>query len=204
MNILDRVSKVFAVLFLIFVNFLVSNAQPDSIYRVRAGTRIMLSMDSEISSKVASVNDTFTAKISKPLLLRDAVVLPVGTVIEGRVVRVSSAKFGRRNGKLEIRFETMRFSDSQQRRIEGLLVNELKTVSSSTADVLTVFGGTALGAVLGAASGKQSGTLIGAGAGAGVGTGVLVLRKGKDVYIRTNEEFEIELKSDVSLPVSEY
>lgn len=204
MNILSRVSKVFAVPTLIFLNFLAVNGQSESIYKVPAGTRLMLSMDSEISSKVAAINDTFTATVSKPLLLRDSIVLPVGTVIEGRVIKVSSAKAGGKNGKMQVRFETMRFADNQRRRIDGLLVSELKAGPSKAVALLSIVGGTAAGAILGAASKVESGTLIGAGIGAGMGTGIALLRKGKDVYIRTDEEFEIELKSDLSLPVSEY
>jgi len=46
--------------------------------------------------------------------------------------------------------------------------------------------------------------LIGAGIGGGVGTAVALLRKGKDVRIRKGEEFEIELRKEVMLPVLDY
>ncbi len=201
MNFFARVAKVFAVFVLLFVNL---SAQPDSIYRLPAGTKILLSMDAGISSKVSSVNDTFTTTVSKPLSVRDSIVLPAGTVIEGRVTKVSGADFGGKNGRMQVRFENIRFADNRKRAIDGLLVNELKAASSRTRDMFTVFGGTALGAIFGAASKVQNGALIGAGIGAGTGTGIAVLRKGKEVFIRTNEEFEIELKSEVSLPASDY
>jgi hypothetical protein len=204
MNILSRVSKVFAVPFLIFLNFVAVIGQTEQIYKVPAGTRLHLSMDLELSSKVAAVNDTFTATVAKPLVLSDSVVLPVGTVIEGRVTHVSSADIGGKNGQLQVRFETMRFADNQRRRIEGLLVRELKARASRTSALLSIVGGTAAGAILGAASKVDNGALLGAGIGAGAGTSIAFLRKGKDVYIRTDEEFEIELKSDVTLPINEY
>lgn len=204
MNILSRIPKVFAVPSLIFLNFLAVSGQPESIYKVPAGTRLQLSMDSEISSKVAAVNDTFTATVAKPLVVSDSVVLPVGTVIEGRVIDVTSAAIGGRNGQMQVRFETMRFADNQRRRIEGLLVRKLQAGSSRTAALISIIGGTAAGAIVGAASKAENGALLGAGIGAGTGTSIAFLRKGKDVYIRTDEEFEIELKSDVTLPISEY
>ena len=179
-------------------------AQPDSIYRLPAGTKIRLSMDSGISSKVSAVNDTFTTTVSKPLSVRDSVVLPVGTVIEGRVTKVSSAASGGKNGRMQVRFETIRFADNRKRSIDAFLVNDLKAASSRTTDLFTVFGGTALGAIFGAVSKVDNGALIGAGIGAGTGTGMAVLRKGKDVFIRTKQEFEIELKSEVTLPASDY
>ena len=204
MDFFACVTKVFAVSFLFFVNFSLVVAQSDSVYRLPAGTKILLSMDSGISSKVSAVNDTFTTTVSKPLSVRDSVVLPIGTVIEGRVTKVSSAESGGKNGRMQVRFETIRFADNRKRSIDALLVNELKAASSRTTNLFTVFGGTALGAVLGAVSKVENGALIGAGIGAGTGTGIAVLRKGKEVFIRTKEEFEIELKSEVTLPVSDY
>jgi hypothetical protein len=134
----------------------------------------------------------------------NAVILSAGTVIEGRVSKVSSAGVGGKNGQMQLRFETIRFANSLKREIDGSLVKELKAASTRTTDLFAVLGGTAAGAILGAVSKVDNGALIGAGIGAGAGTGLAVLRKGKDVYIRTNEEFEIELKSEVTLPVSGY
>jgi hypothetical protein len=161
-------------------------------------------MDNEINSKVSSENDTFTVKISEPLKVRESVVLPIGTIIEGRITKVKRAALGGKSGSLEVSFETLRSPDGAKQKIEGVLVNRLNAESSSTTTALTIVGGTALGAIVGAASKAQSGALIGAGIGAGAGTSIAFLRKGKDVRIKTDEEFEIELTKNVSLPVRDY
>jgi len=204
MNFFVIETKIFAFLFLIFVNSLFVGAQSDSIFRLPAGTKIRLSMDSEISSKVSVANDTFTTTVAEPLSIRESIVLPTGTVIEGRIMKVAGAGFGGRDGKMQLRFETIRFSNNQKREIDGHLVSELGAASSQTGNIFAVLGGTALGAIIGSVSKSNNGLLIGAGIGAGAGTGVAVLRKGKDVRIRTDEEFEIELKQEVTLPVSDY
>jgi len=204
MNFYVVFAKVFAVLYLIFANFGSVNAQSDSIYRLPAGTRIHLRMDSEISSKISSVNDTFTATVTRPLFIRVAVVLPAGTILEGRIVKVLSAAMGGQNGQMEVRFETISLDNNRKREIDGRLITELRAASAQTFNVLSILSGTALGAVAGAVSKADKGTLIGAGIGAGVGTGIAVFRKGKDVRIRTDEEFEIELKQEVVLPVRDY
>ena len=179
-------------------------AQPDSIYRLPAGTRIKLKMDAEINSKVSSINDTFIARISEPVLNRESVVLPVGTIVEGRVVAVSPAAYRGRNGHLELRFETIRFGDEVERAILGELVNPLDKPANGKATGLTILGGTAIGGAIGAASGEGTNALLGAGIGAGAGTAIAFLRKGKQARIRTGEEFEIVLKRDVTLPVSDF
>lgn len=200
MKRLQATAKIF---FLFFVFSIALEAQ--SIYELPAGTRIRVRMDNEINSKVSSVDDTFTMKIAEPVIVREIIVLPVGTVIEGRVTRVTTAASGGKDGEMEVKFETLLLTDGARRRIEGVLVNPLKAEKSSPAvNVLTIAGGAALGAIVGAVSGADNGALIGAGIGAGAGTGAVYLRKGRDVRIKADEKFEIELTKNVILPVQDF
>jgi len=205
MNIWFKTAKVFALFFLIFVNLISINAQADSIYQLQAGTMLRLEMDNEINSKIASVNDTFTATIAEPLIKRETVVLPIGTVVEGRITKVRRASFGGKPGILEVSFQTIRLADGTKREIEGVLVKELEAESSKTANTLTIFGGTAIGGIVGAAAAKSaSGALIGAGIGTGAGLGTYFFRKGKNLSIKADEKFEIKLTKTVNLPVQDY
>lgn len=161
-------------------------------------------METEINSKVSGVNDTFITRIAQPVVIRDAMVLPVGTIIEGRVTKVERAAVGGQGGKLEVRFENLRFANGVKRNIEGKLINPLKAESIQKTSILTLIGGTTVGALFGAASRKENGALVGAGVGVGIGAGAAYLRKGKDVRIKTDEEFEIELEKEVVVPVLDY
>lgn len=202
MNFWQTKTKVFALIILIFAGFSSNHAQ-NSIYQLQPGTKIALRMDNEINSKVSSVNDTFTATIVKPVLAREAAVLLPGTVIEGRITKIERAAAGQ-SGRMELKFESLRFADGNKREIDGVLVNELKTGSNAKSNAITIIGTTALGAVFGAFSKTGSGAAIGAGIGAGAGTGIALLRKGKEARIKSDEEFEIELKKEVILPVRDY
>jgi hypothetical protein len=203
MNLCRQTTKVFAFIFLFFASFLPVRSQ-DSIYQLEPGTKIRVAMDNEINSEVAGVNDTFTTTVTEPVRVRETIVLPAGTVIEGRVTNVEPAAGGGKSGKLSVKFETIRFENGEKREIDGVLVNELKAISSQRTSILAVIGGTALGALIGAVSKTENGALIGAGIGAGAGTGVALARKGKNVRIRTDEKFEIELTKQVTLPVPDY
>lgn len=203
MNFWLKKTEVFALILLLFVSFSVIKAQ-NSIYQLPSGTKIRLRMETEINSKVSGVNDTFITRIAQPVVVRDAMVLPAGTIIEGRVTRVEPAAVGGQSGKLEVRFENLRFADGVKRNIEGKLITPLKPESTQKTSVLTLIGGTTVGALFGAASRKENGALIGAGVGAGIGAGAVFLRKGKDVRIKTDEEFEIELEKEVVVPVLDY
>ena len=206
MNLRFMKTEIFALFLLLFVSFISIAAQTNSsIYQLQAGTLIRVQMDNEINSRVASVNDTFTATIAAPVTQRESVVLPVGIVIEGRITKVKRAASGGKNGSLEVSFETMRLANGVQQRIEGVLVKRLKAESHSPAtSVLTVLGGTAIGGLIGAVSKVENGALLGASVGAGAGTGVAFLRKGNDVGIKADEEFEIRLTKNIVLPVEDF
>lgn len=203
MNIWFLKTKIFAYFILLFVSFSVIKAQ-DSIYELPSGTKMRLKMDNEINSKVSSVNDTFTATLIKPLIVRETTVLPVGTIVEGRVVKVERAAGGGGSGSLAVKFETIKLTGGAKREIDGDLTNVLKAEKSTKFNVLTIIGGAGIGAIIGAVFKSGSGAGIGAAAGAGAGTIVALVRKGRDVRIKTGEEFEIELKKNVTLPVLDY
>ena len=189
---------------LIFGNSILTRAQDDSIYRLPAGTRIHLKMDVELSSKVASPDDTFIASVSRPVMRRNVLVLPVGTLLEGRVLSVSPASSGAQDGKLEVRFETIKLDGMPHGAIDGRLIDHPSVSSSSRPTVFGILGGIAAGALIGGAAKGGTGALIGAGIGAGVGTGIGLARRGKESRILKDEEFQIELKKEVVLPVKDY
>jgi hypothetical protein len=196
--------RMFLPIALLFADPAVIAAQDDSIYRLPAGTRITVRMDVEINSRVASVGDTFTATVARSVVNRNVVVLPIGTAIEGRVAGVSHAGGAGSAGRLDLVFDKLRLSSESVRNIDGRLVDPLKAPSPRTGNVLSIIGGTVIGAVFGAITRSSTGPLIGAGIGAGAGTGIALARKGRDVRIRADEEFEIILKKEVILPVLDY
>jgi hypothetical protein len=202
MKVWFKTAKIFAFVILIFANYI--SAQTDSIYQLQTGTILRVEMDNEINSGVAGVNDTFTATLSSPVVNRETMVLPIGTIFEGRVTKVRRAAFGGKSGILEVSFQKMKMADGSKRDIEGVLVKELKAESSTATNALTILGGTAIGGIIGAVAKQGGGALIGAGIGAGAGTGAFYLRKGKELSIKADEEFEIKLTKTVNLPVQDY
>lgn len=201
MNTRFMKTEIFAFFILIFASYISTNAQ--NLNEIPAETLLRVRMDNEINSRFAGVNDTFTATLPQPLRINETIFLPAGTVVEGRITRVKRAAAGR-NGSLKMAFETLRLANGEKRSMSGVLVNELTAESSTRTNVLTILGGTALGTIAGAVSKADNGWLIGAGLGGAAGTGIALLRKGKDVGIKADEEFEIKLTRAVSLPVQDF
>lgn len=191
---------------LFFLNPVILIAQPESsnINELKSGTKILVQMDNEINSKASSLNDTFTVTVAEPVTVRDVVILPIGATIEGRITKAKQASTGGENGNLEVIFETLTLENGVKRKIEAILVNDLKAESSQTGKLLTILGGTALGGIIGAVTKVENGALIGAGIGAGAGTGTALLQKGKNVRIKADEKFEIVLTKSVTLPAEDF
>lgn len=203
MNRFAIITRLTIFLILIFANSNFSSGQTDSIYRLPVGTRIYVKLDAEINSTVSSVNDTFIAMVSRPVKIRGAVMVPEGTKIEGRVAAVTTAGPAGREGALDVVFETLKISN-EMRRLDGVKVLPMTARSNRTFNLLSILGGAVIGTVIGTASNSKGGILVGTAVGAGAGTGVALLRKGNDVRIKKGEEFEIELKKEVVLPVLDY
>jgi hypothetical protein len=195
-------TKVFA-LFLLIFSFAAGAPAQESIYRLETGTKLRVRLDTEINSRVSSVNDTFLTKTVRDVVVRDTVVLPAGTVIEGRVAVAEPAGYSGKGGRLAVVFESMRIG-AETRAIEAVPVRELKAARSGLFGWIAVVGSTAAGALIGAVSGAENGALIGAGIGAGVGSGAAIAKKGKEIRLKTDEEFEIVLQKPVLLPVRDF
>lgn len=192
--------KKLTVIFALLTTLFFVNSVTAQIGELKSGTKIRVQMDNEINSEVSSVDDTFTVVVAEPVKVRDVVVLPIGATIEGRITKARRASTGRKNGNLEVVFETLKLESGQKRKIEAVLVKKLKVKTSNTGKILTILGGTALGSIIGAVSNVDNGALIGAGIGAGAGTGTTLLQKGKDVRIKADEKFDIKLTKSVTLP----
>lgn len=203
---MNRLPRVITLLFpavLIFVNSYFVVAQRESPYRLPAGTRIKLKMASEIDSMSASVGDTFVARLDAPIVNRSVAVLAAGTEFEGRITTVKRAGPAGRDARIEFVIEQMIVRGGNRRSIEAATITQFRPRSSRTVTALSIIGGTAVGALIGYAADPGVGALIGAGIGAGVGTGAAIASKGKQLRIKEDQEFEIELKQDLILPLLE-
>ncbi len=202
----DSTKILICILILIFVNPALLSGQTggnpngESIYLLKAGTRILVRMDNGINSKSAGIDDTFTAQVSEPVIVGETAVLPAGSEVEGRVIRATPAGKAGKGGNLEVKFESLRLTGGIKREIDAVLVKKLTARSSRPRNILTVITGTAVGALLGTLIKGSDGVIVGSVIGAGAGTGVVLGGNGNEVGFRADEEFAIELTKSVTLP----
>jgi hypothetical protein len=138
------------------------------------------------------------------LIIRGTEVLPEGATIEGKIISVLPASPGNKDGSFELEFGTLQLKNKSKLVIDASWIDERSKPKSSFFKSVAILSGTVVGAVLGGVVGKGRGAIIGAGVGAGIGTGTAFLKKGNEIRIKANEEFDIRLNKEVTLPVKDF
>lgn len=183
-------------------------------YNVAAGQVLQVRMNEQISSETARIGDRFTTTLMVPVYSRGMEVIPAGSIITGRVIKVKRAQRRSKAGWIEVAFVSLELPNGMTRAINGSLTaleNETATFDeegqvtgrgSTRRNVVFIGGGAATGALIGAIAGGGKGAGIGAGIGAGLGVAGAYFSKGKEAVVRPGTEFGIILNQSVTLPAS--
>lgn len=160
-----------------------------------------LRMNQTLSSENSHVGDRFTSTVITPVYASGVEVVPAGSVVQGRVTSVKSARTRGREGQVAVAFDSLVLPDGKKVPIEGALTelqddrsatvdaeNEVSGRSSDKRNVAYIGGGTAGGALLGGIIGGGKGAGIGAAIGAGAGIAGVLLTKGHEAELRSGTE----------------
>jgi len=185
---------------------------------VPAGTQVLLQLKSPIDTKSARVGDGVYCQSTFPVTIDNAVVIPAGTYVKGRITRVQRP--GRVKGRAEIlfNFNSMIFPNGYTVDLPGTLQNEPGATNSTVADeegtvrangqkgkdagtvAKTAGSGAAIGAIT---SGGVRGAGIGAGVGGVVGLATVLLTRGQDVRIEPGASFKMLLQLPLTVDVAQ-
>lgn len=141
------------------------------------GTVIRVRLLEELSTALNQRGDTFRSRVASDVLENGTVLIPAGSEIDGRVVRVSSGRLGE-GGSMDLRPETVTLPDGTRYQMyamisgtpgshtrvgaEGTIRPGSQLKHDSILYGAGVGSGAAVGAVLGGPVGALAGTLIGA------------------------------------------
>jgi hypothetical protein len=149
---------------------------------VPAGTALMVRLDTTLATFSNRVGDPFQGKISQPVVVNGATVIPAGSTVEGRVTKVSEPR--RISGRPTIGllpeavvlpggeryFLDATLTDTNIRGTDVNQEGQFKGLSHDRRDTLEAGGGTAGGMLIGGLVGGGPGVLIGGAIGAGAST----------------------------------
>jgi len=188
---------------------------------VPVGTKVPLALKQAISSKSAREGDPVYAQTNFPVVLNDRILIPSGTYVQGKIMRVQRG--GRIKGRAEIlmHFTTLIFPNGYTVLLPGALesvpgaektkmkdqegtIQQDSQKGKDAGQIATAAGEAAEGgAIIGAvASRSTGGTLAGAGAGAVLGTAIAMLSRGNDVRLEQGTAVEMVIQREVTLDAS--
>lgn len=200
------------------VIFAQNNAAPSSqieneTVTVPAGTKVMLALIHPISTKSARVGDGVYLKTTFPVVMKDFIVIPPGTYVQGEITAVERHIRVKGRAQLRFRFTTFIFPNGYTVSMPGALrdVPGMETGSMKDKEGTIQANGdkahqaanvgevAATGAVVGAAADGLKGVGIGGGAGAVAGLAVALLTHGPDVRLETGTAVEMVLQRGLVL-----
>jgi type IV secretion system protein VirB10 len=163
---------------------------------VPIGTRVLLSLINEVSTKHAKEGDRVYLRTDVPVAVNGWVVIPRGSDVAGTITRTKPAGKVSGKGELFLRFDSLILPNGVSRDFHARPPGSEGQVpgNGKSADGRTVMMGTGIGAGVGAMTRGLPGAAVGGGAGALAG---VLLSRNQDVVLRAGTHLEMVLDRDL-------
>jgi hypothetical protein len=184
---------------------------PERSGELREGTLLKTKMINTLSTESTVTGSRFTAEVTEPIERNGRVIIPVGSILEGRVTEVHGGKRISGGALLHLETSNVTLPDGTHYIVHAQLIdtgnsNEFKVTDEGTLkkkdhakETLAVMGGvTGAGAVSGAMMGGGVGAIVGAGVGAGVST-VIWLKQDRQATLPKDAQLIFSLTTPMIL-----
>jgi len=174
--------------------------------RLGAGTTMDIAATDTISSRTAKVGDAFTARVVEDVKnAAGKVVIPAGSVVNGKIADVKPAPNPRTPGTLTLNVASITVRGTSY-AIEAS-VDSLETIHKgrgvTSGDAAKVGAGAVAGAVLGRVlGGNKKGTIIGGVVGAAAGAAAANQSKDSDIVLPAGAHIIIRLTKELAVAAS--
>jgi hypothetical protein len=166
---------------------------------VPLGTVLRLRFSETVSSRYSAVGDSFRTTVEEDVRVADAVAIPAGSVIVGRVTEAHQPRSVGGRARLSLDFSALELPSGESESIDAVFARRGK--SENLEDAAIIAGSTLGGVVLGEAVDKGEGGVIGGILG-GIGGAVAASRsRAKPVEIPAGKLVDVELVHAVTLEV---
>ncbi|MBZ5582940.1 MAG: hypothetical protein LAQ30_12215 [Acidobacteriia bacterium] len=163
---------------------------------VPTGTRVLLQLIGQISTKHAREGDRVYLRTAAPVAVDGRVVIPRGSDVAGTITRTKPAGKVSGKGELFLRFDSLTLPNGVSRDFHARPPGEEGQVQGDgkSADGKTVLLGTGMGASIGAITRGLPGAVVGGGIGALAG---VLLSRNQDVVLPSGTHVEMVLDRDL-------
>jgi hypothetical protein len=164
---------------------------------VPAGTSLVVRMGNSITSKTATVGDTFTGSLAHSVAVGGVVAIPAGAGVSGTVVDAKSPGKFKGEGILSIALTAVNVGGAPVSIQSSTYTQIVKGKGKRTA--VAVGGGTGAGALIGGLAGGGKGALIGGLVGAGAGTAGAAFTGNKELVIPAESAVTFKLGNSITV-----
>jgi hypothetical protein len=180
---------------------------------VPAGTALMVKLETTLATFSNKAGDPFRGTLTQAVMLNGKMVIPAGTVVEGRVTKVAEPRRIAGKPTIGIMPEALILPSGERFFLDATLVDtniagtdvnqegEFKGLGHDRRDQLETGGGAAGGMLIGGLIGGPPGIVIGGVVGAG-STGVHWLSKHRSATLPAGTELTLELNRPLAMNVS--
>ncbi|MGC9157606.1 MAG: hypothetical protein ACP5FH_01355 [Terracidiphilus sp.] len=170
---------------------------PPAVVDLPAGTRIRVSLDEELGSKISQTGDSFRATVADAVLVNGHTVIPSGSRAQGVVV--DAKPLGRFKGEARLQLRLDRVQTKWG--IYPVSTTSIDRVESGKGRRSAEFigGGGGGGALIGALAGGGKGALIGGLLGAGAGTAGSAFTGNKQIDLPSGTLLTFHLEHSVHI-----
>lgn len=174
------------------------------------GTTISLLLDQELSTENTRAGDDFSGRISKDVMSGEKVVIPQGSQIVGKVIRVTEGKRFGNSASIRLRPDMVILPDGSRCVLHATVIDTrgksrvddegaLKPNSQVKKDAILEGAGVGGGAAVGAALGGPVGAVVGTFVGAGVMTTHILVQPPGTIDVPKNTEIVLSLTEPMSI-----
>ena len=175
-----------------------AEAEKEKTATLTAGTVLVASLQSTISTADAKTGDPVTLRTTQAVRVNEQEVVPAGATIRGEVTHAKGAGRVAGGAELTLRFTTLETQDGksypivcQPFRLEGK--------GDAKESALEIGGGAVAGGVVGGLLGGKGDIAKGAAVGAVLGTGVAVATKGDQIVLPAGQKLKVTLSDGVTV-----
>jgi len=170
---------------------------------VPAGTEIRLTLNTAVGSSSSHAGDSFTARITDPVVAGDRVAIPAGSRVHGRVSEAIPARkgFSDKAGSLSLAFDRVVTPVGSGAPMSAAMTRVGSKSGKKTAGIIggSAAGGALLGKVLG---GNTKSAAVGSVLGGAIGTGVAAGTSGEDVELPAGSPLTVKLHQRLTISIN--